>query len=323
MDVLQRRTLVGFPQTEEYRHGDFVPDGIVVNLGTNDYSRYRDMESGETLCEQIQCTESHLSAFRLAFTSKYAAFLLSITVDAGMPNLPVFCAAGPIDGEKYGPWVRHAMQDAGTKGAKSLYFLNFSTAKQDGCANHPGYVGHAQMFEKAEPIISYVLKWSHTSAPPTTAAPSTTLAPSTTEFVIVPMATNPVPTAPTTTIPTPTSQAFMSSTPTSQESRENPSYHYVVIAILCGGLLCIGWISLQCCNMCVSGASLLWNGIFKGRSRGMVRNSMPTKAFDTTLLRQTSEGPQSQQVLDEVEEDPLLSNDSLFDTQYDDLSARS
>lgn len=138
MSELYKRIIVGDP-TLLYDNRGFVPDAVLLNLGTNDQGHVVDNITIE------------------GFTQTYADFLVNLTQVHGNPALPIFCGVGPIT-SVYAPWVKDAMYRAQAKGVSSLYYLDFSSCTIDGC-DHPGWIGHQEMFEVAKPIISARLGW--------------------------------------------------------------------------------------------------------------------------------------------------------------------
>jgi hypothetical protein len=143
MTALYQRGIPGDPTSSS--DPSFVPDGIIINLGTNDYF------SSETYAGDPRVFSDHVM-------HAYADFIYKLTVGSGRPELPVFCAFGPVTGP--GHWIKDAVDIASKHGAQSVHVLYFSTAQQDGCVLHPGMVGHQQMFEMAHPTVSKVLGWS-------------------------------------------------------------------------------------------------------------------------------------------------------------------
>jgi hypothetical protein len=118
----------------------FVPDAILVHLGTNDASRY-----------------NGTAAWIRGFVESYAQFLVDLLAAYGNDlRRPVFCLMGPIT-QQPAPWVEAAVSVARARGLKGLHFINL-TAAVNRC-NHPGYASHALMYEQARPIIARALQW--------------------------------------------------------------------------------------------------------------------------------------------------------------------
>jgi len=140
MSELSRRIIVGDPSSIA-DDSEFVPDGVLINLGTNDL--------GHPGAGGTQWVER--------FTQMYANFLVTLSKNYNNPSLQIFCGAGPIRTD-YGPFVKDAMSRAEAQGLTNLHYIDFGGAQLDGCG-HPGPNGHRQMFEAAAPIVSEVLGW--------------------------------------------------------------------------------------------------------------------------------------------------------------------
>ena len=134
MSTLFARTIIGYPDLL-WDDGLFVPDGVILALGTND----ADHNTGP--------------AWQANFTRTYAAFLQNLTRIHNNINLPIFCAVGPIS-DVYYPWVAAAIVQSGVKNAQVLNF----TAPVDKCG-HPPWASHGIMAQQAESIIATALGW--------------------------------------------------------------------------------------------------------------------------------------------------------------------
>jgi lysophospholipase L1-like esterase len=136
-----QRTLAQDPRPELlWDWSSFVPDAVIVALGTNDSGH----DSGP--------------AWEAAFSERYALFMYNLTVAMNKPSMPFFTAVGPIT-ERYAQWVVNANQIAASKyGITATSYVNFTGATLDGCG-HPGPQGHAEMFEIAKPVLAKVLGW--------------------------------------------------------------------------------------------------------------------------------------------------------------------
>lgn len=159
MSDLYKRSIVGDP-TSLYNNSDFIPDAILVNLGTNDVVS---LNSSDPSTEWVE-----------GFTQKYADFLVELIQVHHNPALPIFCGVGPLVAGAdwlgateyvkvaYGRWVKEAMRRARVRGVASLHYVDFNGCAIDGCRTlpHPGWVGHRQMFEVAEPMMRKVLGWT-------------------------------------------------------------------------------------------------------------------------------------------------------------------
>lgn len=118
----------------------FVPDGIMINLGTNDNARFNGSQ-----------------AWIDGFVHTYAQFLMNLTATHGNnKNLPIFCTMGPITKQPM-EWIQAAVSIAEAKGLTNLHMLNYTTPL-DRCG-HPDYASHTLMYEQARPLLSQVLGW--------------------------------------------------------------------------------------------------------------------------------------------------------------------
>ena len=126
MSTLRQRTIVGYPDLL-WSDEDFVPDAVVLALGTND-SGY---------------VQQHGLAAN--FSAYYAQFLMNLTVIHKNPALPIFAACGPIT-HIYCPWIQSAIA---LSGLKTVQFVNFSTPV-DRCG-HPPYASHE--------LVSALVAW--------------------------------------------------------------------------------------------------------------------------------------------------------------------
>eukprot|EP00928_Gymnodinium_smaydae_P081169 TRINITY_DN64731_c0_g1_i1.p1 TRINITY_DN64731_c0_g1~~TRINITY_DN64731_c0_g1_i1.p1 ORF type:complete len:403 (-),score=59.18 TRINITY_DN64731_c0_g1_i1:108-1316(-) len=139
MTTLWNYAMPGMPEIL-WDHSSFVPDAVILNLGTNDMGR-----------------NDGSAQFASLFVQKYSEFILNLTKVYGNPSLPIFCGIGPMN-FTYGAFVREAVQDARSKGAVGVQPIQYAT-EQDGCGGHPGRVGHWQMFEISKPIIAKAMGW--------------------------------------------------------------------------------------------------------------------------------------------------------------------
>lgn len=167
MTELYKRTIVSLPETV-YDNAQFVPDAVVLALGTNDQGH----NTGP--------------AWVANFTRAYADFLVELTVAHSNSKLPIFCIVGPITHDYY-PWVADAIALSGVSGA---VVVNMTTPV-DRCG-HPPWDSHrmvrgragaraapaahctrthtllkcpsahtplTQMFEQMQPTVAAVLGW--------------------------------------------------------------------------------------------------------------------------------------------------------------------
>ena len=139
MVAIAERTLPG-DAAALYDDGEFIPDGIILALGTND--------SGHA---------GGNASWIAGFTAAYADYLVHLATRAGNLSVPIFCAVGPIT-HVYQPWVQAAMAAAALRGVRNTQLLSFVTPV-DRCG-HPDYDGHEAMFQTAKPTIAAALGWT-------------------------------------------------------------------------------------------------------------------------------------------------------------------
>lgn len=117
----------------------FVPDAVLINLGTNDNGR-----------------NNGTQAWVDGFVNTYAQFLVNFTIMYNNPKLPIFCEMGPITHTPYA-WIADAMKIAASQGVTNTHVINYTTPV-DKCG-HPDYAAHEVMYTQAAPIIAEVLGW--------------------------------------------------------------------------------------------------------------------------------------------------------------------
>lgn len=131
-----------------YDWTQFVPDAIVINLGTNDFSA--------TLGEPAQ-------------TSFQAAYLQMLTtLNTAYPKAYVFLVAGPMVIDKYPVGTTYltdlkaylaAVAQAAPNKNTSVLDLTPLTDAQKGCDSHPNQAAHALMAQTLEAALSTGLGW--------------------------------------------------------------------------------------------------------------------------------------------------------------------
>jgi lysophospholipase L1-like esterase len=147
-----KTTMPGYFLQEEYSSGlpfDFSaapkPDAVLSLLGTNDYSG-----------------GAPAPGFDAKFTAAYVEFLQNITsrYDAAPPNgnITFFLATSPMTSLPDSAIVA-AVEAANGAGLRAV-LLNISDSPTDGCAGHPGVLGHWTMAQLAKPVIDAVMGWS-------------------------------------------------------------------------------------------------------------------------------------------------------------------
>jgi hypothetical protein len=138
MPDLYTRAVPGMPASGVV---PIVPDAVLIHLGTNDMARWK-LHGGSPKDPLIA-----------GFKESYSTLLNNLVTQASNEDMPIFAAFGP--GE-YGDWIRSAVDIAGVG---NVVPLNFSSVKIDGCIEHPGFVGHHQMYEQSRPVVEKLLGW--------------------------------------------------------------------------------------------------------------------------------------------------------------------
>ena len=128
------------------------PDGVVVFLGTNDYSGGSEPGLDDK------------------FTAAYLQLMRNVTqVYYGTPekpaNITFFATLGPMSPTLPSAAVQAAVTQGKAAGYK-IELINATTACGpelkgcvDGCATHPGVIGHRAMMDAAVPVIRAALGW--------------------------------------------------------------------------------------------------------------------------------------------------------------------
>jgi lysophospholipase L1-like esterase len=124
-------------------HSAFVPDAVLVNLGTNDASRGKD----------------NSSAWETAFVNTYVGFLANLTAAyGGRRSLPIFLGVGAIT-DNY----LHLVQQTAAVARASAFNVTvvdmMNAEPNDGCNGHPGIAAHAAMAAIAEKAVKSVMGW--------------------------------------------------------------------------------------------------------------------------------------------------------------------
>jgi len=136
------QTLGGERYSKDWDFTRYVPDTIIINLGTNDFGH----DSGPV--------------WEKAFEDTYVAFVANATARYKQPKLPVFVAQGPMNcSDKLKTCLGLAINRINAAGGRAVY-LDLCGPPNDGCGGHPGVVGHYEMFQKGRPQISAVMKWN-------------------------------------------------------------------------------------------------------------------------------------------------------------------
>ena len=116
----------------------WIPDGIVVSLGTNDFNlqKTKPLDGG-------------------AFVGDYAHFLL--TLRSHYPNAFIHVTEGAIVTD---PLLRRYVQDAvGRTNDARIQWVKANHYPGNGCDAHPTYAQHQQIADDLEPILRKTLVW--------------------------------------------------------------------------------------------------------------------------------------------------------------------
>ena len=120
----------------------FVPDAVIVNLGTNDYGHNHDTGP----------------AWEKNFTDTYVAFMANLTALHGDARLPIFAASGPL-ASKPAPAIEAAVAAHNAAGGRAV-FLDLQLGRAaGGCFGHPSAEDHSDMAALAAPVIAQELGW--------------------------------------------------------------------------------------------------------------------------------------------------------------------
>jgi len=123
--------------SEPWNFANWVPQAVVINLGTNDFS------GGKIVPTQEE------------FQNTYIQFIANIT-KAYNPPPKFFLVCGPMEDSNYCPYT----QNVATQLGQTYVNLEGLLVTGDwGCDGHPGVSGHLKMANATAAIISKVLNW--------------------------------------------------------------------------------------------------------------------------------------------------------------------
>lgn len=122
----------------------FTPDGLMINLGTNDWSGGRDNNA----------------TFQADYVAAYTNFALNITRSIYKnPSLPLFLVMGPLSLAPSAA-VQKVVANVNAAGGNATFIELGTPGLPIGCAGHPSPAMHAQMAAIAIPVVRAVLGWT-------------------------------------------------------------------------------------------------------------------------------------------------------------------
>ncbi len=143
MPALYDRTCC-FDSTLKWNFSSWVPQVVVINLGTNDYSTHPYPDS---------------SVFKEGYER------LIDRVRAYYPGVTIFCVSGPMIGQPCTGYVRDVVEhERRLEGRdKDVYFIDIRRSIMNdhdwGCDMHPNVYGSMKMAEVVVPIIRLWMNW--------------------------------------------------------------------------------------------------------------------------------------------------------------------
>ncbi len=129
----------------KWEHSSFVPDIIVINIGTNDSRKVTSSDENKK-----------------RFTDTYEEFLG--TVRQAYPDVPIICCYGAMVNDIVDLGVEDVVKNVTSSGMKDVYYLRFPKNKAlefgFGVGNHPTAAKHKYDAEEyLIPLIKTVLGW--------------------------------------------------------------------------------------------------------------------------------------------------------------------
>ncbi|KAM9984121.1 hypothetical protein ACTFIZ_003822 [Dictyostelium cf. discoideum] len=122
----------------EWDFDQYVPDAVVINLGTNDYST-------QPAPSQEQ------------FQNGYIEFIKTIKSNYAQAEPEIFLICGPMIGN---PCCEYVANVSTLIGATYIDAQNILTEPTDfGCNGHPSLTGHQKLGAVVSPVIQKVMKW--------------------------------------------------------------------------------------------------------------------------------------------------------------------
>jgi len=142
MPAYYKQTLAGQAYINDWDFTRYVPDMLIINLGTNDFGH----DSGPT--------------WEAGFSKTYTEFVLNATqLHYKDPKMPVFVAQGPMNNSPQ-LWAALNVTIAAINAAGgNAVYLDLKGPPNDGCGGHPGVLGHSAMSAMAIPQIAAKMGW--------------------------------------------------------------------------------------------------------------------------------------------------------------------
>ena len=134
----------GKPPLLPYNLSDFVPAGVISNLGTNDGAGGRFGNA----------------TFAALYVARYAAMLelvAAAAAAAGAPRPQIFVGVGPMT-TSYAAAAAEVVRQLGAKGYPATLLNLTLAAGRCGCG-HPSAQDHAELAAMVTPIVKAALKW--------------------------------------------------------------------------------------------------------------------------------------------------------------------
>jgi len=132
-------TLATVDNSDTWNFAKWIPDAVVINLGTNDYITQPNPPQD-------------------VFVNGYIAFVKRILTDYSTKPPQIFLVCGPMIND---PCCTYVKQAATALKATYIDMQNILVNPNDiGCAGHPNVSGHKKMANIALPVIKKVMNWN-------------------------------------------------------------------------------------------------------------------------------------------------------------------
>ena len=132
-----------------WNFGQWKPDLVVINLGTNDFSTQPFPD-------------------KTVFQAGYIKLINEVRRQYG--DLPIFCVVGPMTDEPCYSYVKEMVENFRSAGQmKNIYFIGIPTylmnpEKDLGSDTHPNYSGAKKMAAHALPVIASIMGWEYSNS---------------------------------------------------------------------------------------------------------------------------------------------------------------